>query len=92
MALPDNISRQNILDAIQKYENDGMPRGYKPSHTYDVKYDDKSYPPPAIIALAVEAATGTLPKPGFPVGKGAKSFKILEQNGFVIVNKRERPE
>tara|TARA_R110002049_G_scaffold285698_4_gene467039 strand:- start:187589 stop:187870 length:282 start_codon:yes stop_codon:yes gene_type:complete len=89
MAIPDGVRREHFLAAITKFEQLGMPAGFKPSHTYDVEHDGKSYPPPAIIAYAIEAVTGELPKPGFPVGKGAKSFRLITECGFTIRDKRK---
>jgi len=66
------------------FDEHGMPGGFKPSHTYELIHEGKSYPPPAIIALAAENSNGLKVAPGFRVGKGTQCFQILEQCGFEI--------
>ena len=90
-AIPDGITREHVLEAIADYERDGRPPGFGHSHTYDLVHDDRTYPPPAILALAAKQATGMLPPSGFPVGKGSKCFTILRQCGFEIVRKNPKP-
>ena len=86
-ALPDGITRVQLLTAASEYDKLGMPLGYKPSHSYDVEMDEKLYPPPAIVALAAKALTGSLPEPGFRTGERTKCFQILKDAGFVIRRK-----
>lgn len=61
--------------------------GYKPSHPYDVDFDGKGYPPPAIVALTAKKLTGSLPEPGFRTGMGIKCFQILKEAEFKIQRK-----
>jgi hypothetical protein len=82
--LPDGINRDHVLEAISRFEEDGLPEGFKESHTYYVEYEGKRYPPPALAALAARALTGQLPKPGFRAGKGTKCFRVLTEAGFSI--------
>lgn len=82
--LPNGISRDHVLQAISSFEQDGLPEGFKDSHTYYLEHEGKKYPPPAIAALAAYALTGELPKPGFRAGKGTRCFQILNEAGFVI--------
>ena len=82
--LPDGINRDHVLQAISSFERDGLPEGFKDTHTYYVEHDGKKYPPPAIAALAAYALTGQLPEPGFRAGKGTKCFRILTEAGFLI--------
>lgn len=86
-ALPDGITRVHLLTAVGEYDKHGMPRGYKPSHSYDVEIDGNLYPPPAIVALAAKALTGSVPEPGFRTGKGTKCFQILKDAGFTLHRK-----
>ncbi|MCO8123525.1 hypothetical protein NHH03_17390 [Stieleria sp. TO1_6] len=86
-ALPDGITRSQLLTAAGEFDKLGLPVGYKPSHSYDVEIDGKLYPPPAIVALAAKALTGALPEPGFRAGVGTKCFQILEDAGFSIRRK-----
>ena len=82
--LPDGINRDHVLKAISSFERDGLPEGFKDSHTYYLEHAGKKYPPPAIAALAAYALTGQLPKPGFRAGKGTKCFRVLTDAGFPI--------
>lgn len=86
--IPDGITRDHILQAMEEFDRDGMPRGFKPSHTYDVVHGDRQYPPPAIMALAIKQLTGTLPPPAIRGGKRTRCFVVLEDCGFEIVNKK----
>jgi len=85
--LPNGIQREHILRALAKIDLEGMPKGFIPSHTYEITFDDRTYPPPAIIALAAEQLTGSIVAPGFRVGKGTPCFEILETCGFEIKRK-----
>jgi hypothetical protein len=86
--LPDGINRDHVLQAISSFERDGLPEGFKDSHTYYVEHDGKTYPPPAIAALAAYALTGQLPEPGFRAGKGTKCFRVLTDAGFSICRRK----
>jgi hypothetical protein len=82
--LPNGINRDHVLQAISSFERDGLPGGFKDSHTYYLEHEGKTYPPPAIAALAAFALTGQLPKPGFRAGKGTMYFRVLTKAGFPI--------
>ncbi|TWT50974.1 hypothetical protein Pla22_37170 [Rubripirellula amarantea] len=86
-ALPDVITRSHLLTFAGEFDELGIPLGYRPSHSHDVEIDGKLYPPPAIVALAAKAITGSVPEPGFCAGKGTKCFQILEDAGFSIRRK-----
>ncbi len=86
--LPDGINRDHVLQAISRFEKDGLPPGFKDSHTYYVEHEGKRYPPPALAALAAYALTGQLPKPGFRAGKGTKCFRVLADAGFLICRRK----
>jgi hypothetical protein len=88
--IPDGITRDNILHAIGEFDRDGMPGGFKPSHTYDVVHEGRGYPPPAIIALAIKQLTGFLPPPAIRAGRRTKCFAVLEECGFTIVQKKPK--
>jgi len=42
--VPKDLSREHFLEAFRIFEEEGMPRGYKPSHTYSIAYQGKLYP------------------------------------------------
>jgi hypothetical protein len=88
--LPDRISRKNVLEAISQFDHNGLPDGFKASHTYYLEYNGKKYPPPAIAALAAFDLTGELPGAGFRAGKGTKCFRLLSDAGFQIIRRKTR--
>lgn len=87
--LPEGILREHIIHAIAKFDLEGMPSGFKISHTYEITFEGRTYPPPAIIALAAEQLTGLTVASGFRAGKGTPCFQILENCGFEIKRKRK---
>jgi hypothetical protein len=87
--IPEGITRTHFLEAMADFDQQGIPPGFKPSHTYDVLYEGRRYPPPAIVALAIKSLTGTLPPPVIRGGKRTRCFEVLRECGFEIVRKKE---
>lgn len=54
----DTVKREHILKGIKDFEEKGYPNGFDPSSTYDVIFEDKRYPPKAIMAYANYHAEG----------------------------------
>jgi hypothetical protein len=59
----DRVTRTNVLRAIQEYDRHGpeaflSARGFAPTTTYELVWQDRSYPPKAILGTAYEFATG----------------------------------
>lgn len=90
MAIPKNITRQNILDAIQYIESNGIPH-HNQSMKYDLVADSgEKYPPKYTIAVANHLANNTdISVDGFNAVE-AKSF--LEGLDFVIETRQEKYE
>lgn len=86
-AIPSGITREHVLKALIAFNQEGLPSGFKPSHTYDIVHQGRHYPPPAIVALAIKELTGVLPSPIIRAGEGTKCFAILRDCGFTIVRK-----
>ncbi len=87
MAIPKNINKEHLLNAIDKIDKDGIPTDGE-STFYDVLYDGKRYPPKVIVSYANIFANGEeLDRLTFRGGPNQKSFKLLEDNGFQIVPK-----
>lgn len=86
--IPNGVTRIHILQAMEDFDRDGMPQGFKPSHIYDVVHGEKRYPPPAILALAIKHLTGTLPPPAIRGGKGTQCFAVFEECEFEIASKK----
>jgi len=88
-SLPEGISRNHLLQAIAKYD-EGFVHEFADSTGYDLVYGGKAYPPKAIVGIAAEVLKGVPFGPkDFSGGIGSKCFRILEQNGFELVSKKD---
>lgn len=86
----DKVKREHILQGIKDFEENDYPNGFGPSSTYDVVYNDKRYPPKAIMAYANFHASGRKIERYFKGGDDTECFKALERNGFIIKNKTSK--
>ena len=85
----NQITKENILSAIEEIEKDGVRSG-RHSSTYDLLYNGKLYPPKLVISIANRYATGEeLDPKTFDGGLGTKSFQTLESFGFEIKPKED---
>ena len=82
--IPDGISREHVLAAIEDFVKNGYPTGYSKSHTYELIHEGNGYAPPTILALAIKAMTGTVPATKFRAGENTKCFEVLRNCGFSI--------
>lgn len=87
MAIP-KITRQNVLDALEYIDENGVPF-HNQSTQYDLVSDDgKKYPPKYVIAVADHIANGT------PISvdtfHGTEARKRLEKLEFVVELKQEK--
>lgn len=88
--IPDNIKAEHIKLAAIDFNNDTVKHLFKHSTTYDVIIDGNRYPPKAIIGLASRHILGEPLTPAhFGGGLGTKCFRILGDNGFLIVLKSD---
>ncbi|MFC4267508.1 EVE domain-containing protein [Polaribacter marinivivus] len=83
----DNVKEEHILQAFKDYEEKGLPKEFGPSSTYDLVYENKPYPPKAIMAYANYHAEGRKIERYFKGGLGTDCFNAFEKNGFKIVKK-----
>ncbi|MBS1447257.1 MAG: DUF3578 domain-containing protein [Odoribacter sp.] len=87
MPIPDNITREHILKAIQQINERGIPNHYQ-SSTYDLICDGLRYPPKLVFSYANYFANGVkLSHKEFHGGADTECFTILKSNGFEIVSK-----
>ena len=87
MSIPNNITREHILKAIEKIDKDGIPLNGD-SNFYDVLYNSNYYPPKLIVSIANYFANGVeLDRNSFEAGMKKPCFKLLQSNGFEIVYK-----
>ena len=80
----ENISKEDIIKAINEIDEKGIAKGAH-SSTYDLVYNEKQYPPKLVISLANKHATGEIiDRKTFSGGRNSKAFNLLENNGFLI--------
>ena len=90
MAIPRNITRQNIFDSIEYVEENGIPEKHKNKKYELVDNSGKKYPPKYIIAVAnhlvnnVEISTDSF--------NAVEAKNFLEGLGLVIEVKQEKYE
>jgi len=78
----DQISKQNILDAIAEIDRNGVPEDRK-AIGFDLIYQGKAYPPKFVLSLATKYATGKELSPDkFSGGEETNTF--LAGMGFEI--------
>ena len=84
------ITREHILQAIQKIQAEGVPN-HAQSSTYDVLYEGECFPPKLVVSYANIFANGEeLDRNSFPGGKDTECFNLLENRGFQIVDKKKK--
>lgn len=89
MSIPSNISREHLLKAIEKIDKEGLPPMGN-SQYYDVAYENKRYPPKVVVSYANLFANGSeLDRSDFTGGLDTPAFKLLEKEGFHIVEKEK---
>ena len=83
------VTRAEVLRAIEEYDRLGPTEffarhGFAPTTTYDLVWDDRLYPPKAILGTAYELATGErLASADFEGGKSG-AVKVLGRLGFNV--------
>ena len=89
----DHVTRDDVLRAIQEYDRLGAQEffaahGFAPTTTYDLLWEDRLYPPKAILGTAYELATGQRLAPGDFEGGKSGAVKVLGQLGFSVQPRR----
>lgn len=83
--IPKNINRNAVLKAIDRIEQEGIPKG-RESKKYNLRFNNKNYPPKYIISLANAVVNGLELEPReFSGGKETNSY--LTSLGFEILSK-----
>jgi hypothetical protein len=91
----DQVTRSEVLRAIQEYDRLGpeeffSAHGFAPTTTYDLIWDERPYPPKAILGTAYEFATGQRLASGDFEGGKSGAVRVLGDLGFTVQH-RERP-
>jgi|SRR5689334_4089023 len=89
----DHVTRTDVLHAIQKYDRLGAEaffsaHGFAPTTTYELVWDERRYPPKAILGTAYEFATGQRLASGDFEGGKTGAVKVLGKLGFTIQSRR----
>ncbi len=89
MVVWEHVTRADVVRAIQEYDQLGPQQffaahGFAPTTTYDLVWDERRYPPKAILGTAYEFATGErLGSSDFEGGKSG-AVKVLGNLGFDV--------
>jgi hypothetical protein len=89
----DRVTRADVLRAIREYDRLGSDQffsehGFAPATTYELVWEEHSYPPKAILGTAYELATGRrLGSSDFEGGKTG-AVRVLGKLGFTVQHLR----
>jgi hypothetical protein len=89
----DQVTGEDVVHAMEEYDRLGPDQffsehGFAPTTTYDLVWNERLYPPKAILGTAYELATGErLASGDFEGGKGG-AVKVLGGLGFTVQPRR----
>ena len=89
----DQVTRTEVLRAIQEYDRLGpkaffAEHGFAPTSTYELVWDERRYPPKAILGTAYEFTTGQRLSSGDFEGGKSGAVRVLAKLGFTIQERR----
>ena len=89
----ERVTRADVLHAMDEYDRLGPERffsehGFAPTTTYELAWEERRYPPKAILGTAYELATGQRLGSGDFEGGRAGAVRVLGQLGFTVQEKR----
>jgi|ERR1700683_1748407 hypothetical protein len=89
----DHVTHDDVLHAIQEYDRLGpkeffSAHGFAPTTTYELVWDERRYPPKAILGTAYELATGQRLSSGDFEGGKSGAVRVLGQLGFNIQHRQ----
>jgi hypothetical protein len=92
----DQVAKADVVHAIEEYDRLGPEQfyavhGFGPTTTYDLRWNDRLYPPKAILGTAYELATGRRLAPADFEGGKSGAVKVLGTLGFAIEPRRSAP-
>ena len=85
----DQVTRDDVVRAIKEYDRLGPERffsehGFAPTTTYDLIWDERPYPPKAILGTAYEFAAGQRLASGDFEGGKSGAVRVLGKLGFTV--------
>jgi hypothetical protein len=85
----DKVTPADVQRAIGEYDRLGpqsffAAHGYAPTTTYDLIWEERAYPPKAILGTAYELATGERLASGDFEGGKSGAVKVLAALGFTV--------
>jgi hypothetical protein len=91
----DKVARDDVVRAITEYDRVGpeaffAAHGFAPTTTYDLVWDERRYPPKAILGTAYELATGQRLASGDFEGGKSGAVKVLGNLGFTVEARNHR--
>jgi hypothetical protein len=89
----DQVTHTDVVHAIGEYDRLGPKEffstyGYAPTTTYDLVWDERRYPPKAILGTAYELATGERLASGDFEGGKSGAVAVLGKFGFTVQARR----
>jgi hypothetical protein len=91
----DHVTHDDVVRAIQEYDRLGPEKffsghGFGSTTTYDLVWDERRYPPKAILGTAYEFATGQRLDSGDFEGGKTGAVAVLGKLGFDVQARRQR--
>jgi hypothetical protein len=85
----DKVTDAEVVRAIDEYDRLGpqsffSEHGFAPTTTYDLLWEERRYPPKAILGTAYEFATGERLASGDFEGGKSGAVKVLGGLGFTV--------
>jgi hypothetical protein len=89
----DRVTDDDVVRAIAEYDRLGpegffAAHGFGPTTTHDLVWDERRYPPKAILGTAYEFATGQRLAPTEFEGGKSGAVTVLRKLGFTVQSKR----
>jgi hypothetical protein len=88
----DRVTKAHVRRAMKEYDHLGSEEflethGFRPTLKYDLVWEDRVYPPKAILGAAYEVATGQRLRPGEFEGGRSGAVSVLTALGFTVREK-----
>jgi hypothetical protein len=85
----DKLTNADVVRALEEYDRLGADQffsehGFAPSTTYELIWEERRYPPKAILGTAYKLATGSRLASGDFEGGKTGGVRILGQLGFTV--------